>query len=222
MSSLMLLTNALQSSAEVLPGLALLPHQVRILSAAGSSLLEAPACDAILVDGRRELAQARDLCRLIRTTGSTEPVLLILTEGGLAVATADWGMDEVILDSAGPAEIDARVRLAIGRRTGPEDEVPHLIRSGEIVVDEAAYTAKLGNRVLDLTFKEFELLKHLAQHPGRVFTRDQLLQEVWGYDYFGGTRTVDVHVRRLRAKLGTENEGLIGTVRNVGYRFVGT
>jgi DNA-binding response OmpR family regulator len=73
---------------------------------------------------------------------------------------------------------------------------------------------------LDLTFKEFELLKFLAQHPGRVFTRAQLLQEVWGYDYFGGTRTVDVHVRRLRAKLGAEHDALIGTVRNVGYRFV--
>jgi DNA-binding response OmpR family regulator len=73
---------------------------------------------------------------------------------------------------------------------------------------------------LDLTFKEFELLKFLAQHPGRVFSRDQLLREVWGYDYFGGTRTVDVHVRRLRAKLGPENENLIGTVRNVGYRYV--
>ena len=74
--------------------------------------------------------------------------------------------------------------------------------------------------MLDLTFKEFELLKFLAQHPGRVFTRAHLLQEVWGYDYFGGTRTVDVHVRRLRAKLGSEHEALIGTVRNVGYRFV--
>ena len=74
--------------------------------------------------------------------------------------------------------------------------------------------------MLDLTFKEFELLKFLAQHPGRVFTRAQLLQEVWGYDYFGGTRTVDVHVRRLRAKLGPEHDALIGTVRNVGYRFV--
>jgi DNA-binding response OmpR family regulator len=78
----------------------------------------------------------------------------------------------------------------------------------------------LRGRVLDLTFKEFELLKFLAQHPGRVFTRAHLLQEVWGYDYFGGTRTVDVHVRRLRAKLGAEHEALIGTVRNVGYRFV--
>ena len=72
---------------------------------------------------------------------------------------------------------------------------------------------------LDLTYKEFELLKYLVQHPGRVFTRAQLLQEVWGYDYYGGTRTVDVHVRRLRAKLGPEHEQLIGTVRNVGYRF---
>ena len=89
-----------------------------------------------------------------------------------------------------------------------------------MVVDDATYTAKLGGRHLDLTFKEFELLKFLAQHPGRVFSRQQLLQEVWGYDYFGGTRTVDVHVRRLRAKLGPENETLIGTVRNVGYRFV--
>jgi len=88
------------------------------------------------------------------------------------------------------------------------------------MIDEATYTAKIGSRPLDLTFKEFELLKYLVQHPGRVFSREQLLQEVWGYDYFGGTRTVDVHVRRLRAKLGPENETLIGTVRNVGYRFV--
>ena len=95
-----------------------------------------------------------------------------------------------------------------------------MIRSGEVIVDDATYTAKIGGRHLDLTFKEFELLKFLAQHPGRVFSRQQLLQEVWGYDYFGGTRTVDVHVRRLRAKLGPENETLIGTVRNVGYRFV--
>ncbi len=94
------------------------------------------------------------------------------------------------------------------------------IRNGDLSVDEATYSAKLKGRTLDLTFKEFELLKYLAQHPGRVFTRAQLLQEVWGYDYFGGTRTVDVHVRRLRAKLGVENEQLIGTVRNVGYRFV--
>ena len=223
MGTVLLLTKALQPSAEVLPGLALLSHQVKILPAEGSALLEAPHHDLLMVDGRRELAHARDLCRLIRTTGSDQPVLLVVTEGGLSVVQADWGMDDVLLETSGPAEIDARIRVSIGRQArsneGPDDEA-HIIRSGEVVVDDATYTAKIGGRVLDLTFKEFELLKYLAQHPGRVFTRDQLLQEVWGYDYFGGTRTVDVHVRRLRAKLGTDNEALIGTVRNVGYRFV--
>jgi DNA-binding response OmpR family regulator len=94
------------------------------------------------------------------------------------------------------------------------------IRAGELNIDPDTYAAKLKGRPLDLTYKEFELLKFLAQHPGRVFTRDQLLREVWGYDYFGGTRTVDVHVRRLRAKLGSEYESMIGTVRQVGYKFV--
>jgi len=221
-STLLLLTNALQPSAEVLPALALLPHQVKILPAEGTALLNAPDTDAVLVDGRQDLAAARDLCRLIRTTGSEEPVVLVVTEGGLAVVSVDWGMDDVVLSTAGPAELDARLRLAIGRLTAQQegDLDAHVIRSGEVTVDESTYTAKLEGRPLDLTFKEFELLKYLAQHPGRVFTRQQLLQEVWGYDYFGGTRTVDVHVRRLRAKLGPEHETLIGTVRNVGYRFV--
>jgi DNA-binding response OmpR family regulator len=223
MSTLLLLTNALQPSADVLPGLALLGHQVKIMPAEGSALLEAPDSDLVLVDGRHDLAHARDLCRLIRTTGSDGPVLLVVTEGGLAVVTHDWGMDDVLLHTCGPAELEARIKLAIGRLLAQReaaDPDAHVIRSGEVIVDDATYTAKIGARHLDLTFKEFELLKFLAQHPGRVFTRQQLLQEVWGYDYFGGTRTVDVHVRRLRAKLGPDNETLIGTVRNVGYRFV--
>ena len=221
MSTLLLLTSALQPSAEVLPALALLPHQVRILPAEGSALLEAPSSDVVLVDGRRDLAHARDLCRLIRTTGSQQPVLLILTEGGLSVVAADWGMDDVLLATAGPAEVEARLRLALGRlaaQQASEGPATHVIRSGEVSVDEATYTAKLGGRALDLTFKEFELLKFLAQHPGRVFTRQQLLQEVWGYDYFGGTRTVDVHVGRLRKALNVgESANPIRTVRSAGY-----
>jgi len=94
-----------------------------------------------------------------------------------------------------------------------------VISAGGIVIDEGAYSAMLDGEPLDLTYTEFELLKYLVQHPGRVFTRETLLSDVWGYDYYGGTRTVDVHVRRLRAKLGVEHEALIGTVRNVGYRF---
>jgi DNA-binding response OmpR family regulator len=222
MSTLLMLTNALQPSVEVLPALALLPHTVRVLPAEGSALLDAPPADVVLVDGRQDLAQARDLTRLLRTIGTTSPVLLIITEGGLGVVAVDWDFDDVLLNVAGPAEVEARMRLAQARLVAGRDDDPesHVIRSGDITVDEITYTAKLGGRALDLTFKEFELLKYLAQHPGRVFTRDQLLQEVWGYDYYGGTRTVDVHVRRLRAKLGSEHEQLIGTVRNVGYRFV--
>ena len=222
MSQLLLLTNTLQPSTEVLPALGLLSHALRVAPAEVSALLEAPRSDAILVDGRRDLPHVRSLCRVLLTTVVDCPVLLVTTEGALAAVTAEWGVDDVILEDAGPAEVEARLRLAMGRlaaRTGAEDEVGE-IRRGDVTIDEATYTARVKGRVLDLTFKEFELLKFLAQHPGRVFSRAQLLQEVWGYDYYGGTRTVDVHVRRLRAKLGSDHETLIGTVRNVGYRFV--
>jgi DNA-binding response OmpR family regulator len=217
---LLLLTNALAPSAEVLPALGLLSHQVRILPAEPAALVDGPSADIILVDARRELAVAKSLCRVLRATGVSCPLLAILTEGGLAGLTAEWGVDDVLLDTAGPAEVEARLRLSITRLSETEPEESAQITAGEVVIDEASYSARVRGRLLDLTYKEFELLKHLAQHPGRVFTRAQLLQEVWGYDYFGGTRTVDVHVRRLRAKLGPEHEVLIGTVRNVGYRFV--
>jgi DNA-binding response OmpR family regulator len=174
----------------------------------------------MLIDARRDLMQAKALVRQLRGAGLELPILVVVTEGGWAAVTTDWGADDVILHTAGPGEIDARLRLAIGRRTVAALSASEEIRSGDLIIDEASYLARLRGRTLDLTFKEFELLKFLAQHPARVFTRSQLLQEVWGYDYFGGTRTVDVHVRRLRAKLGVEHEVLIGTVRNVGYRFV--
>jgi len=221
-STILLLTNALRPSVEVLPALGLLLHEVRVAPAEAAALLDAPPSDAVLVDARRELGNARGLTRLIRTTGVDVPLMAVVTEGGLAAVTADWGVDDVLLDTAGPAEVEARLRLSQGRlaAAGAADDAPDEIRSGDLVVDEATYTARVSGRQLDLTYKEFELLKFIAQHPGRVFTRAQLLQEVWGYDYFGGTRTVDVHVRRLRAKLGAEHEALIGTVRNVGYRFV--
>ena len=131
MSTLLLLTSALQPSAEVLPGLALLGHQVRILPAEGSALLEAPEVDVVLVDGRKELAHARDLCRLIRTTGSDAPVLLVVTEGGLSVVAADWGMDDVVLCTCGPAELEARLRLGVGRLVAlrdADDPEAHVIR----------------------------------------------------------------------------------------------
>src|SRR5690348_1494436 len=108
MSSLLMLTDALQASAEVVPALSLLNHQVKILPSQGSALLDAPDVDLVLVDGRQELAHARDLCQLIRTTGSDVPVLLVVTEGGLSAVNHEWGMDDVLLHTCGPAELEAR------------------------------------------------------------------------------------------------------------------
>lgn len=221
MAQVLLLTRALTPSSSVLPGLELLSHHIKVMSPEPTALITAPVADVILVDGRTDLPAVRSLCKLMETTGNASPVILITTEGGLAAVNNEWGLTDVLLDSASPAEIDARIRLAVSRVQIDQSATAYgEIKAGELVIDETTYSAKLRGKALDLTFKEFELLKFLAQHPGRVFSRDHLLQEVWGFDYFGGTRTVDVHVRRLRAKLGPENENLIGTIRNVGYRFV--
>ena len=222
MAKILMLTNSTGASADVLPALGLLQHDVRILPAEASVLVDAPITDCIIIDARRELPTAKSFTKLITTTGVSTPIIIVTTEGGLSAINADWGITDVILDTAGPAEVDARIRIVIGKDAITQlAKNPSLkeIRSGEVVIDEDSYTAKIKGRTLDLTFKEFELLKYLAQHPGRVFSRSQLLQEIWGYDYFGGTRTVDVHIRRLRSKLGPEFESIIDTVRNVGYRF---
>lgn len=212
----MLLVLSAASEAEaVLPALTLLSHRVRHHPMESSRLLSLPETDALLVDARTDLVAARAACRFLRTAGAGVPVFLIVTEGGLSALSPDWGFDDLLLHTAGPAEVDARLRLALSRTA---EEEPARVHASGITIDEQSYSAKLHGRPLDLTYKEFQLLHFLATHPSRVFTREQLLSDVWGYDYFGGTRTVDVHVRRLRAKLG-DAEQVIGTVRNVGYRF---
>ncbi|GAA1786113.1 response regulator transcription factor [Agromyces lapidis] len=214
MAQLLILTPT--ANDDVLPALALLTHRVRVIPASPEQLVRAPDADLVLLDARTNLAGAKALSQILKTTGLSAPLVLVVTEGGLAAVTPDWGVDDVVLEGAGPAEIDARIRLAIGR--AQTSQPSERIQTSGVVIDEASYSAKVHGKPLDLTYKEFELLRFLAAHPSRVFTREQLLSEVWGYDYFGGTRTVDVHVRRLRAKLG-DLESLIGTVRNVGYRF---
>ncbi len=220
MADLLVLTASTEVASEVLPGLQLLHHRVRCLSPEPSVLIDVIEADVVLLDARSDLVSARTTCKLVRATGISVPLILVVTEGGMAVVTTDWGADDVVLFSAPPAEIETRIRLALGR-SAAEDPLAKAseFTSGDLTVDVGGYTARLKGGPLDLTYKEFELLKYLMQHPGRVYTRDQLLQEVWGFDYYGGTRTVDVHVRRLRAKLGAEHDQLIGTVRNVGYRF---
>jgi DNA-binding response OmpR family regulator len=188
------------------------------MPAQATALVNAPAADLILLDGRRDLPTVKSFCKMLQATGLGAPLILVLSEGGAVAVQSNWGIDDFVLDTVGPAELDARIRLLTSTTDNSGSAASTEIRIGELQIDSKGFTAKLRSTSLDLTFKEFELLRFLTQHPGRVFTRSQLLQEVWGYDYFGGTRTVDVHVRRLRAKLGPEYEALIGTVRNVGYR----
>ena len=216
MAQVLVLTGAADSAA--LPALALLSHSVRTAPAHASGLAALGTAELAIVDARGDLAEARSLCRVIITAGIGVPVLLVVAESGLAVVNADWGADDVVLTTAGPGEVEARIRILLGRHG--DARAPGRFTAAGVTIDESSYTAKVHGRTLDLTYKEFELLRFLAAHPDRVFTREQLLSEVWGYDYFGGTRTVDVHVRRLRAKLG-EFDSLIGTVRNVGYLFNG-
>lgn len=214
MASVLVLSS--EDGSSVIPALNLLSHKVRTIPAEPAALVNAPSADIVVVDARSDLSGAKALCRILTTTGLSASLLVAVSETGMPALSTEWGFDDVILAGAGPGEVDARIRLLINRVS--KDQEDQMISASGVTIDEISYQAKVDGRALDLTFKEFELLRFLAGHPQRVFTREQLLSEVWGYDYFGGTRTVDVHVRRLRAKLG-DMESLIGTVRNVGYRF---
>jgi DNA-binding response OmpR family regulator len=218
----LLLLTADPDPASVLPALRLLPHRVGTAVPDRAAVPEAGPHDAVLVDARTDLLGARALCQLLGSTdtGTAIPVIAVLTEGGLQAVSGEWVVDEILLASCGPAEVDARLRLLRAQPGADTVSAGGALMLGELVIDEATYAARLRGQLLELTYTEFELLKYLAQHAGLVLTRGQLLQEVWGHDFLGGTRTVDVHVRRLRAKLGTEHEQMISTVRNIGYKFV--
>ena len=176
--------------------------------------------DMVLVDGTGDLGPAEEAARLLSLAWEIglPPVIVVLDEQSLQRFRLESGADDFLMVEASSDEISTRLSMAL-QRSGRGDE-PVVLKVGDLTVNPDNYQTYLRGRPLDLTYKEFELLKFLAQRPGRVCNRDLLLQEVWGYDYYGGTRTVDVHVRRLRAKLGPEHEALIETIRNVGYRLV--
>lgn len=232
MTDITLMTSC-AAPAKVLPSLTLLSHRVRVVPMEPSSMLKMPEDTILLVDAREDLSLAKSLCSLVRASNLTMSIILILTEGGFTVVNPSWGINDVMLTTASPAEVEGRLRLAAKRAVSTDSSSSSTVAdstsvevnsngqmcSGDLVVDTQSYTVSLHGKPIDLAYKEFELLKYFVQHPRRVFTRAHLLQEVWGYDYYGGTRTVDVHIRRLRAKLGVEYEHVIGTVRNVGYRF---
>lgn len=214
---LVVLTADAQDVSDVLPALALLPYQVTLAPLTTSAMAGHVNADALVLDGRRDLVSARALCRSSDSLGAP-PILLVLEEGGYAVVSTSWGASDTVLFCAPAAEIQARLKMIIERSEAASpliDEAP----AGPVDIDARSFSASVAGKALDLTYREFELLRFLVEHPNQVISREELLKEVWGYDYFGGSRTVDVHVRRLRAKLGTEHEGHITTVRNVGYKY---
>ena len=176
--------------------------------------------DLLLVDATGDVEAAEDVTRKLSLAWEIglPPIIVVVDEDSAARFRFELGADDFLVANASSAEISARLALA-ARRSGHSDEAT-VLKVGDLTVNPENYQVYVRGRPLDLTYKEFELLKFLAQRPGRVCDRDLLLREVWGYDYYGGTRTVDVHIRRLRAKLGPEHETLIETIRNVGYRLV--
>ena len=201
---------ALPALAEVLPDL-----KVEPLSVVSIGHLLALEPEAVMVDAAEHPAQAWTVLQALRERDPRVPVLLVVERDTIERYPWHEVADEFLYPGAPAAEV--RVRLAmLRRRVGSGDG--SITRLGPLALDIDTYRVTASGRPLDLTYKEFELLRFLASNPGRVYTRPALLREVWGYDFYGGTRTVDVHVRRLRAKLGPEHEHLIETVRGVGYR----
>ena len=166
-----------------------------------------------------DLAGAIRACRSLRHRNLPLTAVLLLVGAAelRALGDADEVFDDFCLTPFQPLELETRLAQVL-RRAGQASR-PELVEHGGLVLNLETYQAAVAGRPLDLTYMEYELLKFLATHPGKVFTREALLSQVWGYEYYGGARTVDVHVRRLRAKLGEEHAALISTVRSVGYRF---
>jgi DNA-binding response OmpR family regulator len=205
-----------RSVLEVLPaGGLVLEAKTEPLSVASLEDVLALQPDLLVVDAAENAGQAHAVLRALRSRQARPPAIAVVERPELDRFRWEEVADEVLYPGAPEAEI--RLRLAIVRRRhGSVGD--SLITLGPLTLDVETYRVSVQGRALDLTFKEFELLRFLAERPGRVFTRPALMREVWGYDFYGGTRTVDVHVRRLRAKLGPAHEGLIETVRGVGYR----
>ncbi|MEX0705038.1 MAG: response regulator transcription factor [Nitriliruptoraceae bacterium] len=215
---LLVLTDRPGGGKSLLPALEYLDHTLQDAPLDPSSSAGVATCDLVLVDGTGELRQAAAATRSVSLNELARPVVVVMSEGGLAALKISWGFDDWLLPHASPGEIETRLRLTIEQVAANRGQ--RAANVGDLVVDEDSYQVRLRGQPLDLTYKEFELLKALANAPNRVFTRELLLSDVWGYDYFGGSRTVDVHVRRLRAKLGPEYEQMIVTVRGVGYKLV--
>jgi DNA-binding response OmpR family regulator len=161
------------------------------------------------------IPESERLCRYLRE----EKKLPVLAIASMETAlNLDGTIDDFVLSPVNTDEVVTRVKRLLNKKVKPVN--PEQIIVGNLVIDTVKYEVHIGDRLISLTFREYELLKFLATNSGRVFTRDALLNGVWGEDFFGGDRTVDVHIRRLRGKIEDQTHTYIKTVRNIGYRFV--
>jgi DNA-binding response OmpR family regulator len=220
--SVLLLSDQAQDVRDLIPSFPAAPYRVvqRPLKTTEPVDLIPIHPDLLLIDATVDIDVAADATKRLSLAWEIgiPPLIAIVNEDTITTFRLESGADDFLLAGASAQEISARMSL-VARRAGHGDEAT-VIKVGDLIVNPDNYQVYVRGLPLDLTYKEFELLKFLAQRPGRVCDRDLLLREVWGFDYYGGTRTVDVHIRRLRAKLGAEHEALIETIRNVGYRLV--
>jgi DNA-binding response OmpR family regulator len=180
------------------------------------AVLAGRAVDAVVAEAAPSLEETR---RYLEQTlrGGRTPVVLLTRADQLTAIDPSWGLDDFIVLPVAPAELVLRLRRQIWRRTGIDSA--NTLQAGDLLVDLANYKVFADGVPANLTYKEFELLRYLMTNRGKVLSRETLLNRVWGYEYYGGARTVDVHIRRLRAKIETESMLYIETVRNVGYSF---
>ncbi len=179
---------------------------------------QAPDLILVEMDGRSTTSGIRGLSRMIKSEKRL-PIMALISEEMLNSPDNDLDIDDFIIKPGDVRELVFRAKRLMQRANGRGTE--ELIECGDLVIDLAKCEVSIEDKLVMLTFKEYELLKFLASHRGRVFTREAVLSKVWGYDYYGGDRTVDVHVRRLRSKIEDSGHTFIETVRNIGYRFKG-
>jgi two-component system alkaline phosphatase synthesis response regulator PhoP len=177
------------------------------------------AFDLVLVaiDGTSNSSEIAHLACTIKQEGNL-PVIALLSREALSRLDSSLTVDDFVVEPWAATEVAARAKRVLGATKNAT--IKELIKCGDLTIDLARYEVYVNGRQVDLTFKEYELLRFLASNRGRVFTRDALLDKVWGYDYYGGDRTVDVHIRRLRSKIEDPAHTFIETVRNIGYRFI--
>jgi DNA-binding response OmpR family regulator len=185
-----------------------------------TSLIAERDPDLIILNPKTTHYEFIDLYFSLRKEAALQelPVVLLLDEAEMKNADLPAGVQEILYRPLRLAEAVARIQFLFKRLHKVDQK--NLIQGGKLSIDISKYEVRVGERKIDLTYTEFELLKFLCSNPGTVFTREVLLNKVWGYEYYGGTRTVDVHIRRLRSKIETKSQIFIDTVRNIGYKFI--